>query len=57
MVKSQIHEQIKHIINKKYNTINAKIERMKKTRTIVNHDRQHDDNKQDNKITNVTNLN
>ena len=42
----------KHIINKKYNTINAKIERMKKiTRTIVN----QDDNK-DNKITNLTNV-
>ena len=32
----------KHIINKKYNTINAKIERMKTTRTIINQDRQHD---------------
>ena len=27
-----------------------------KTRTIVNQDRQHDDNKQDNKITNQTNV-
>ena len=34
IIENQIHEQIKHIINKKYNTINAKIERMKKTRTI-----------------------
>ena len=45
IIENQIHEQIKHIINKKYNTINAKIERMKKARTIVNQDRQHDDNK------------
>ena len=29
---------------------------MKKTRTIVNQGRQHDDNKQDNKITNLTNV-
>ena len=41
-------KKIKHIITKKYNTINAKIEIMKKTRTIVNQDRQHDDNKQTN---------
>ena len=53
---NQIHEQIRHIINKKYNTINEKIERMKKTKTIVNQDRQHNDNKQDNKITNLTNV-
>ena len=52
IIKNQIHEQIKHIINKKYNTINTRIERMKKTRTIVNQDSQDDDNKQDNKITN-----
>ena len=55
IIENQIHEQIKHIINYKYNTINAKIERMKKTRTKVNQDRQHD-NKQDNKITNLTNV-
>ena len=47
---------VKHIINKKYNTINAKIERIKKTRTIVNQEKQHDDNKQVNKITNLTNV-
>ena len=29
---------------------------MKKTRTIVNQDIQHDNNKQDNKITNLTNV-
>ena len=29
-IENQIHEKIKHIINKKYNTINAKIKRMKK---------------------------
>ena len=34
IIENQIHEQIKHIINKKYNTINAKIEIMKKTRKI-----------------------
>ena len=50
IIENQIHEQIKYIINKKYNTINAKIERMKKTKTIVNQGRQHDDNKQDKKI-------
>ena len=27
IIENQIHEQIKHIINKKYNIINAKIER------------------------------
>ena len=30
IIENQIQQQIKHIINKKYNTINAKIERMKK---------------------------
>ena len=29
---------------------------MKKTTTIVNQDRQHNNNKQDNKITNLTNV-
>ena len=29
---------------------------MKKTRTIVNQDRQHNDNKQDNIITNLRNI-
>ena len=33
---------MKQVINKKYNTINAKIEKMKEARTIVNQDRQQD---------------
>ena len=45
IIENQIHEQIKHVINKKYSTINVKIESMKKARTIVNQDWQHNDNK------------
>ena len=43
IIENQIHEQIKHIVNKKYSTINARIERKKNTRTMVNQDRQHDE--------------